>query len=334
MRRFVPPSAPFFLLLACAHSANDTPPDAAPPAADASAVARPSSGCATPSARYRAGTQPGELQAGGQRRTFLVHLPTGYQTRTPAPLVLLLHGGVGTGAQMEGSSLFSPIADREGVVAVYPDGVSRAWNAGGCCGPPAEQQLDDVGFMADLLDHLEGELCLDRRRVYATGMSNGAMMAHRLGCDLSDRIAAIAPVAGTNMTATCVPRRPVPVLHIHGSADKHVPWMGGMGCGIAGVPYTSVPDSVAGWVTRNGCNSAAPALYLEQGDGRCERQASCPAGADVILCTIAGGGHSWPGGDLKETQLPACRLAGEGEQSRTFLASEQVWAFFRTQVLP
>jgi polyhydroxybutyrate depolymerase len=324
--------------MACAPSAHDAPPDATTPAADASAdiatTTRLSPGCATPSARYGAGTQPGELMAGGQRRTFLVHLPTGHQPRTPAPLVVLLHGGVGTGAQMEGSSLFSPIADREGVVAVYPDGLSRAWNAGGCCGPPAEQKLDDVGFIAALLDHLEAELCLDRRRIYATGMSNGAMMAHRLGCDLSDRITAIAPVAGTNMTAACAPRRPLPVLHIHGTADKHVPWTGGMGCGIAGVPYTGVPDSIAGWVTRNGCTPAAPALYLEQGDGRCERQASCPAGADVILCTIAGGGHSWPGGDEKETQLPACRLAGEGEQSRTFIASEQIWAFFRTQALP
>lgn len=319
------------LSLACASTASA--PDAAPapaPAADAADVM----GCPGRTSRYTAGSQSGQLMFAGQARTFLLHVPPAHDGRRPLPLVVLLHGGLGTGAQLEGSALMSPIADREGFVAVYPDGESRTWNAGRCCGPAVEQNVDDVGFVAALLDHLEAELCLDRRRVYATGMSNGAMLAHRLGCELSERLAAIAPVSGANVTDRCTPGRPVPVLMIHGTADRHVPWEGGLGCGLAAVPFASVPDTVAGWVTRNGCAPAAPSLVLEQGDGRCELQAACPSAAPVILCTIAGGGHSWPGGDPKRLDLPGCAQAGEGGQSRTFLASEQIWAFFRQHALP
>lgn len=293
---------------------------------------RASAGCGG-SPRYRAGTQTGSLVVAGRMRSFVVHVPPAQGGRA-APLVVLLHGGLGSGAQLEQGAGFSPIADREGVVAVYPDGLNRAWNAGRCCGPPAEENLDDVGFIAALLDHLEGALCIDRRRVYATGMSNGVMLAHRLGCDLAERFAAIAPVAGPNMANNCMPKRPVPVLHIHGSADQHARWDGGEGCGVAGVPFTSVPETLSGWLARNGCTSAAPTLFVQQGNGRCEHQGQCPAGADVILCTIAGGGHSWPGGEAPALRLPACTRAGEGNHSTTFIASEQIWAFFRMHALP
>jgi polyhydroxybutyrate depolymerase len=291
-----------------------------------------SGGCGRAPAPYAAGTHPGSLQVGGRDRTFLVHLPPGYDASRPHPLVLLFHGGLGTGMQMEASALMSPIADRERFVVVYPDGITRSWNAGGCCGPPAEQNIDDVGFVAALLDHLESTLCLDRRRIFAGGMSNGAMFSHRLACDLSERVAAVAPVSGTNMTSSCAPRRPVPVMHIHGTEDRHVPWAGGNGCGIAGVPFTSVPDSLAGWQGRNGCVPGAGVPLVQQGDGRCEVQGRCPAGAEVVLCTIQGGGHAWPGGGPRELVLPACRA--DGFQSTSFLASEQIWSFFAAHPRP
>ena len=297
-------------------------------------TASPSAGCTGPAGMYRAGTQAGSVTSGAVQRSFQLHLPVGYAAGRPHALVLLFHGGLGTGMQMESSSRMSPIADREGFVVVYPDGVSRSWNAGTCCGPPAEQGLDDVRFVADLLDHLESQLCIDRRRVFAGGMSNGAMFSHRLACELSTRIAAIAPVAGVNVTTACNPSRPVPLLMIHGSADKHVPWEGGMGCGIAGVPFTSVPDTIAGWQQRNRCPAAAPSLVVQQGDGRCERQGGCSPDADVVLCTIAGGGHAWPGGVPGGVDLPACVRAGDGPQSQTFIASEQMWTFFRARPLP
>ena len=315
----------------CGGRRGDSPgPADAPGGADASA----SAGCTGAPGTYRPGSQAGTIRSGGVDRTFRVHLPPGYQAGRPHSLVLLFHGGLGTGMQMESSSLMSPIADREGFVVAYPDGLSRSWNAGGCCGPPAEQGIDDVRFVADLLDHLQSQLCLDPRRVFAGGMSNGAMFSHRLACDLSPRIAAIAPVAGVNETMACTPARPVPVLMIHGRDDKHVPWEGGMGCGIAGVPFTSVPDTLSGWLQRNGCPAAAPTLVLEQGDGRCERQGGCTPESDVVLCTITAGGHSWPGGAPGGFDLPACVRAGDGGQSRTFIASEQMWSFFKTRPLP
>jgi len=297
-------------------------------------VPRPSGGCESPRGTYGPGTGSGSITSGGRLRTFQVHVPTAYDPARPHPLLLLFHGGLGTGTQMENSSQMSPIADREGFLAVYPDGISRTWNAGGCCGPAMEQNIDDVAFVSDLLTHLEAELCVDRRRIHASGMSNGAMFVHRLGCDLSERVAAIAPVAGTNMTTLCAPVRPVPVLHVHGSQDKHVPWEGGVGCGLASVPTTGVPETIAGWRLRNTCADAAPSLLLEQGNGRCERQGSCPPGAEVVLCTIDGGGHSWPGGPSDGVSLPACERAGDGAHSRTFLASEQIWSFLRDRRLP
>lgn len=325
---------------ACPRRQPGPAPDGAgtdPGAADAGAAdagptgdreARPSNGCALPSGLYPAGQTRGQIAAGGQTRTFLVHLPARIDRRQPAPLVLLFHGGGGTGAQLEGSARFTPVADREGVVAVYPDGLSRTWNAGRCCGPSAEQGVDDVGFVAALFDHLEQELCLDRRRLYATGMSNGAMLSHRLACALSDRVAAVAPVAGTDMTTACTPRRPVAVLQIHGTEDRHVPWAGGAGCGLDG-PFTSVPATTAAWLGRNGCAAGAPLLIAEQGEGRCEVQGRCAAGAEVVLCTIAGAGHSWPGGEPKGAGLlPACVRAGDGPQAAGFIASEQIWRFF------
>jgi polyhydroxybutyrate depolymerase len=315
-------------------SPDQTPAaDSAPPAPDAAGGA-PSAGCGRAGGRYRPGTQPGALRIGATDRSFLVRLPPAYDAARPRAVVLLFHGGLGTGAQMEESSLMSPIADREGFIVAYPDGLNRSWNAGTCCGPPAEQGIDDVGFVAALLDHLEAELCIDRRRIYAGGMSNGAMLSHRLGCDLATRIAAIAPVSGTNVASPCAPARRVAVMQIQGRDDKHVPWEGGAGCGIAGVPFTSVPDTIAGWRQRNGCTAGPAALLVEQGDGRCEREGACPPEGEVVLCTIAGGGHAWPGGSPRQGGSPACMRAGEGAQSRSFIASEQMWRFFAAHPAP
>jgi len=286
-----------------------------------------SAGCGRASGSYGAGTTAGMVMHDGVMRTFRVHLPPSYASNTAHPLVLMLHGGGGSGRQFEeASSRMDPIADREGFVTVYPDGsgVLKTWNGGGCCGYAVQNDVDDVGFIGALLDHLDAELCIGRDRVYATGMSNGAIMSHRLACELTDRIAAIAPVAGTDMTATCAPSRPIPVLQIHGTDDGHVPWDGGEGCGPAGVAFTSVPDTMERWRTRNGCR-ATTGSYLEQGDGACSVYTGCEGGGDVILCSIEGGGHNWPGGD-PPAGLVEC--PGNGGQSSTFIASEVIWSFF------
>lgn len=145
----------------------------------------------------------------GVERTFRVHVPPSYDATAATPVVLMFHGGFGSGRQLETSSGMSTIADREGFIAVYPDGTGgvRTWNGGACCNPAARDGVDDVGFVDALLDHLESELCVDPARVFSSGMSNGAILSHRLACELSERIAAIAPVAGT-IGVECAPTRP------------------------------------------------------------------------------------------------------------------------------
>jgi polyhydroxybutyrate depolymerase len=186
------------------------------------------------------------------------------------------------------------------------------------------KNIDDVGFVSALLDHLEDKLCLDRRRVFASGMSNGGLFSHRLACDLSERIAGIAAVAGTDMTGSCAPTRPVSVLQIHGTADGHVPWQGGEGCGLARVAFTSIPATMEAWRTRNRCASTKSPGFRE-GNGACETFDGCAAGRSVTLCTVDGGGHSWPGGVSREGIIDC---PGNGPQSQTFGADEAIWRFF------
>lgn len=293
-----------------------------------------SAGCGR-EGRYEVGeTISSHVEHDGARRTFRVHLPPTYDVRRPAPLVVMLHGGGGSGAYFENrSTRMNAVADREGFITVYPDatgGGATTWNAGECCGSAARRDVDDVGFVAALLDHLEAELCVDERRVYAAGMSNGAMLAYRLACELSDRFAAVAPVAGSDMTTACAPSRPVGVLHVHGSKDANVPWGGGKGCGVSGATFTSVDETLERWRARNGCAKATSTWRVE-GDGRCVAYDGCAGGVATVLCTIDGGGHEWPGGE----PLPgALKCDDDGALSTTFSASEAAWRFFRDHALP
>jgi polyhydroxybutyrate depolymerase len=291
----------------------------------------PSAGCAANRNTYPPGTTSASLTVAGVERTFRVHVPPGYRNTQPAPVVLMLHGGGGSGEQFQmRSSSMDSIADRDGFITVYPDGtgVLRTWNGGLCCGRAVAENIDDVGFMAALLDHVEAELCTDRRRVFATGMSNGGLLSHRLACELSARIAAVAPVAGTLGISSCAPARAVPVMHIHGTRDGHVPYEGGRGCGPSGATFTSVPDTMEHWRSQNGCGSTTTS-YFEQGDGRCSAYQGCRA--STVLCAIEGGGHSWPGGVSKE---PVADCPSDGFQSQSFSASEVAWRFFQSNPLP
>ncbi|MBI1815192.1 MAG: hypothetical protein HYR72_09455 [Deltaproteobacteria bacterium] len=293
----------------------------------------PSTGCGDPLMMYTPGVSTAaSLMHDGLARTFRVYLPPSYPTTndTPVPIVFLLHGGFGSGAQVENSSRLLEVAADQGFVVVSPDGVNspqniRTWNAGGCCGFAASSGVDDVGFVAAILDQLEATLCVDRRRVYAAGMSNGAMLSDRLACDLADRIRAAAAVSGSHTADPCTPARPVPILHIHGTGDQNVPYDGGLGCGPAGVPFASMPDTIDGWMARDGC-SGRSTTALTQGDGTCVKQGTCAGASDVELCTIPNGGHQWPGG-----LPPAISGVGNcpfGYQSQSFSASVVLWDFF------
>ena len=199
---------------------------------------------------------------------------------------------------------FERIADRDGVLVVYPEGIGNSWNAGSCCGTASAQDVDDLQFVAVLLDELETRLCVDTDRVYATGLSNGGHMAHHLGCDLSARIAAIAPVAGLMLDSSCDPSRPVPVFDVHGDRDRIV-------------SYSLVASSIEFWKEHNACTSTQ--TTFRNGDATCVTHGDCADGADVVLCTIAGGGHQWPGGNA---------ILGLGDKSDDLIATDAMWSFF------
>lgn len=254
----------------------------------------------------------------GATREFRVHVPASYDPRRATPLVLNFHALGFSAAHQEELSLMTAKADAAGFVVVYPEGTGlpRSWNAGACCAPARVVGVDDVAVVRAVLDDVEAKLCIDARRVYATGMSNGAFLTQRLGCELAERIAAIAPVAGVMGMPVCTPARPVPVMHFHGTADLFVPYDGG---GLEG--FTPVAESIAGWRERNGCGGGgdAPVVTFAADDVTCETWGECAADAEVTLCTVVDGGHTWPGGTP---------LVAGGHMTETISATDAMWEFF------
>ena len=198
------------------------------------------------------------LAVGGRKRTYHVHVPPQYRMEKPAPVVLALHGATMTGPLMAWFSGLNQKADQAGFLAVYPNGtgprLSYTWNGGNCCGSAVRDDVDDVAFIRAVLDDLATAYHIDPQRVFAAGMSNGAVLAYRLASELSDRIAAVAPVAGPMGTATCGPKRPVPVLHFHGTDDEFVPFSGGVGRrSVFKTDFYSVVRTIRAWVKADGC---------------------------------------------------------------------------------
>lgn len=316
------------LLLACGGNTEPEVGDAPTPEPDAPACAASALPLGTPTTVT--------LTHDGRERSYRVRLPTSYDN-TPRPVVFALHGGFGTAEQIETRQAdFDPIADRENVIMVYPNGIAanedatnpiaraQTWNGGTCCGPAMTQNVDDVGFLTTVLDRVEATACVDPGRVFFTGMSNGGIMSYRMACERADRITAIAPVAGSLLTS-CTPSRPVPLFAIHGTLDENVPYTGGTGCGQGMVVTDPIPEIVENWAGFNGCTGASLPGFTE-GDGSCVSSGTCDA--ETILCSIADGDHSWPGADTDVDT--GCGTLG-GRPSTTFRASEAIWAFFARQ---
>jgi polyhydroxybutyrate depolymerase len=272
------------------------------------------------------------LSVGGIERSYLVHLPPTYDASRPSSVVLAFHGG-GTNAEtMVSFSGLNEKADEAGFIAVYPNGsgrVARAltFNGGNCCGYAMRHNVDDVGFVRALLDDLAGLANLDAARVFATGMSNGAMICYRLAAELSERIAAIAPVAGPMGAPTCDPKRPVSVMHFHGTADEFAPFEGGVGRrSLSRTDFYSVDHTMHAWVKANGCPTT-PRVSRESpvtADGlTIERRIWSPGedGSEVVLFVIGGGGHTWPGRDSTFEML--------GKSTRQISANDLMWEFFQ-----
>ena len=195
----------------------------------------------------------------GRIRSYLVHLPTSYTGTTPTSLIIAMHGGFGSAANMQNQSQLSTKADAENFIVVYPEGVKnigiRTWNAGWCCGYASNNNIDDVGFIDVLLDTLIQKYSIDTNRIYATGMSNGGFMSYRLACELSTRIAAIAPVAASMSVTSCNPTRPMPIIHFHSYEDTNIPYLGGNGAGVSN-HYNPPLDSVLNaWSNTSSCSN-------------------------------------------------------------------------------
>lgn len=282
-------------------------------------------------------TQPGDyrftLEHDGLERVYLVHVPAKYQPGQPAALLVSLHGGGGSMEYQATDENYGQISksDREGFIVVFPNGISplesgllATWNAGTCCGPARDRNIDDVGFIRKMIDKLSQQLDIDRQRIFATGMSNGGLMSIRLACEMSETFRAVASVAGTDNTTSCNPKVPVSVMFIHARNDDHVPFEGGRGNTKrqeAVTSFTSVPESVSRWVKRNGC-SPTPKRVLDKPGAYCERYAQCQGQAEVELCVTENGAHSWPG---------AAKWRSSEPPSKAIVANDVMWDFFMQQ---
>jgi polyhydroxybutyrate depolymerase len=285
-----------------------------------------STGRAGPSAALRRRS----LLHGGMARRYLLRLPPGYTPNEPRPLVIALHWAGGSGDEMSRYSDINRRADRSGWIVAYPDasGESPSWNAGHCCGDAPERGVDDVGFIEALIDELTATRAVDPARVYVTGMSNGGMLAHRVGAALADRVAAIAPVAASiggqpasdgPVVLPPAPTRPVPAIIFHGLRDTLVPYHGGRGEATTGDRRDlSAVESAAFWARHNGCDPKPRRHALAGGAVLRDEYAACAAGADVVLYSLVDGGHDWPGSKHRWW-----RPAPHG-----LIATDLIWEFF------
>ena len=272
------------------------------------------------------------LRVKGNDRSYVVraaHLPA--QRTQRVPLVLMLHGGGGNAAIAENMSGFTAKARQEGFIVAYPEGSGRfagkllTWNAGHCCGYAMKRNIDDVAFIGALIERLIADYPVDPQRVYVTGMSNGGLMSHRLGIELSDKLAAIAPVVATLFGDEPQPRGPVAALMINGMLDKAVPHLGGPPGGRVSDAWDGTPTKPAlaqatFWAQANGCD-ATPA---QQDQGRYLLwRYTCAPGEAVELYLIKDNGHAWPGG------RPGSRRGDT--HSSALNATDVIWRFFQAQ---
>jgi polyhydroxybutyrate depolymerase len=296
------------LVASCACASDRRLPDSTEITRTAASPSGPPSGspCDTDTG-LASGLSEHHLASGSVERRFLVYLPPGADRHAALPVVLNLHGSGGTPEGQLAQSQLTALADSEGFVVVAPASMGERWNV-----PPDAGKPDDVRFINDTLDAVTRLSCVDARRVFATGFSGGARMSSQLGCDLSDRIAAIAAVGGLRFPAPCKQARSMPILAFHGTGDTVNPYAGG------GAVYwgTSVESALEGWASHNGCGPrserhVAPLIdQLAYGGGGC---------VDVVLYRIEGFEHAWPGAIYPD------REAGT--------ANALIWTFFQDHPL-
>jgi polyhydroxybutyrate depolymerase len=268
----------------------------------------------------------------GSNRSFVLFLPNGYNNAGKMPMIFAIHGGSGNPNSMIQLADFRPIANRDKVVLVYPEGLQTSWNDGR---PTASNiaGINDVNFFSAMCDYVIANNNVDATRIYATGISNGGFMSSRLGCELSNKIAAIAVDAATieqnTISANCNPGRPVPAIYIHGTLDGLVPFLGGTVTVGAGGTILSHAQAIAKWINLNNCSTTSidtnlPDLDPNDGTTIKKREyLNGTNGAEVVSYVVTGGGHTWPQGYQYSPESII------GKTSQDMNANEVIWAFFK-----
>jgi polyhydroxybutyrate depolymerase len=277
-------------------------------------------------ATFRAANRAnGSLVSAGLKREYVLYVPSSYQRGTPTPLVFSFHGAGLWGGSQKTISQWNRLAEREGVMVVYPsgfkDGGPRIWHV-----EPSPRLAQDIRFIEELIDTLASHYTIDRSRIYANGLSNGGGMSFVLSCVLADRIAAVGLVAAAQTLPWqwCKDRNPVPMIAFHGTADLQVPYKGGSSW-VSARAFPDVATWAANWARRNRC-APMPADSVVAADVRRTEYTGCADGAAVVLYTILGGGHTWPGGKA----LPEWFV---GRTSNSVDATSVMWEFFRQHAL-
>jgi polyhydroxybutyrate depolymerase len=288
-----------------------------------------------------AGDHSRTVKVGELSRRYQIHVPGRYDSTKAMPVIIAFHGGGGNPASMVRLSGLNAKSEEAGFIVVDPFGTGRlenqllTFNGGGCCGYAMENKIDDVAFTAALLDDLATVVKVDASRVYATGLSNGGIVSHYVASELSDRIAAIAPVGGPLMIDAVNAKRAVPVMHFHGTADAFAPFQGGYGKGTFGrskgvTDFRSVEHTIQTWVKNNGCKATPEVVPLPDkaaDDMKCTRKTwgGGRDGSEVVLIEIGGGGHTWPG------MKPIVEMLGPSTMNIS--ANDLMWEFFQKHPL-
>jgi polyhydroxybutyrate depolymerase len=263
----------------------------------------------------------GSIVSSGEKREYLLYVPKSYDSTRPTPLVISMHGGGVWPALQRDISGWNRLAERHGFIVVYPSGLKRGGVRRWRVIRRGTGLTKDVRFISELIDHLETAYNIDPTRIYANGLSNGGGMAFVLSCTLSDRIAAVGMVAAYQMLpwSWCTDHRPVPMISFHGTADSAAPYEGG----TSWVGPGTLPDVsgwTANWARRNRCGTdpveSAPAADVTR-----REYTGCADDAAVVLFTIHGGGHTWPGSE----GMPKLLV---GHTSHSIDATRQMWEFF------